>query len=247
MSIFTEEKISWHEQLMLQILDAGDIPEHIAIIMDGNRRYAKKHHLENVGLGHKDGAKTLRKIIQWLSYLHNVKMLSVYAFSILNFRRSPEEVKYLMDLAEGTFQEMADKPEFFTKHRCKVEFIGRIELLEERVKKQMRRVLEANDKNPLFTLNICVCYTSHDEIERSKCQCIEKHIPLNEENIFENLELNSKPDLLVRTSGVMRMSNFMLMQCAKCPIIVSNVLWPEISFKDLIDIILRYQLRNFVP
>ena len=246
MNLLHGEKISWYQKLMLKIIDAGEVPEHLAIIMDGNRRYARMHHYETVGLGHKDGAKKLKQIIEWLSYLHGVKILSVYAFSLLNFQRDQKEVNDLMDLAESTFKEMADNPQFFKDKRCRILFIGRIEKLEEKVQAQIQRVLECNPDNFEFTLNICVAYTSHDEIEKARDICLEKNVNVTIDNVFENLQIPSKPNLLVRTSGAMRMSNFMLLQCANCPIIISEILWPDLSFIDLIDILLRYQLRNYI-
>ena len=239
--------IRWYERLLMRIIDAGEIPEHIAIIMDGNRRFAKKMMFDSVIKGHEFGAEKLKQIIEWLSLLHGVKILTVYAFSLLNFNRVEEEVQSLMNLAEKTFSDMADSPEFFTKHNCKVQFIGKTELLDERVKKQIKRVEECAPPNAEFVLNICVCYTSHDEIERARDKCFQENIQPSYDQVFKHLDLPSKPDLLIRTSGVNRMSNFLLMQCRETPIFITDVLWPEITAFDIAKMLLRYQLRNYLP
>lgn len=239
--------LKWYERLLMKVIDSGEIPEHIAIIMDGNRRYARKMMFDSVSQGHQIGAEKLRQMIEWLSLLHGVKILTVYAFSILNFNRSSDEVKSLMDLAEKTFSDMADKPDFFVRNNCKVNFLGRIDMLEERVLKQIRRVESVSQKNPEFILNICVCYTSHDEIERARDKCYQENITPSYQAVFNRLDLPKNPDLLIRTSGVNRMSNFLLMQCRETPIVVSEVLWPEITAFEVAKILLRYQLRNYLP
>lgn len=242
-----KDEIHWYEKMVLRIIDSGEIPEHIAVIMDGNRRYARKMMLNKVSEGHILGASKLKQIIEWLSLLHGVKTLTVYAFSLLNFKRSEEEVNDLMNLAEKTFGDMADSPEFFTQHNCKFCFIGRYDLLEERVLKQIKRIQDLSPPNPEFILNICVCYTSHDEIERARDQCIQNHISPTKEEVFKRLDLPHKPDLLIRTSGVNRMSNFLLMQCEETPIVISDFLWPEITIFEIARILLQYQLRNYLP
>lgn len=236
----------WYQRFLGKILSSGEIPEHIAIIMDGNRRYARENNLPNVGLGHQKGAGKLKEVISWLSLVNGVKQLTVYAFSLLNFNRSEDEVKALMDLAEITFKDMADTRALFDQYQCKIRFIGRTDLLEERVRRQIKRVEDAGREDAPFTLNICVCYTAHDEMEYAREKCINQKADLTYDNVFSNLMLPSKPDILIRTSGVYRMSNFLLMQCSNTPIYVTNSLWPEISFWDVLKILVRYQLRGYV-
>ena len=239
--------LKWYQKWLLRVLDSGEIPRHVAIIMDGNRRYARKHHLDSVCLGHKEGAEKLRQVIEWLSQLDGVEELSVYAFSLLNFNRAKEEVNGLMDLAENTFKEIADQPEFFQEHCCKINFIGRIELLEERVLHQIDRINRAAHPNPKFILNICACYTSQDEIEHSRDDCFKEGLEPNYENVFKHLQIPSNVDLMIRTSGVYRLSNYMLMQSKNAQIIVTDKLWPELTLYDLILIFLKYQLRSVLP
>ena len=133
------------------------------------------------------------------------------------------------------------------KHQCTINFIGRIEKLEERILKQIRRIQELSPKNPKFTLNICVCYTSHDEIENAREQCFQQNITPNLENIIEKLEIPQKVDLLIRTSGVLRISNFLLLQSKDSSFVVVDALWPELSLLDIVQIFIKYQLRNYLP
>ena len=238
---------TWYERFLLRVIDCGEIPEHIAIIMDGNRRYARKMHYETVTEGHHMGAEKLKEMIQWLGLLHGVKTLTVYAFSLLNFKRSEEEVHGLMDLAVNTFSKMAAESDEMKRRRSAVRFIGRRELFEERVQEQMRNLEAAGPENPEFILNICVGYTAHDEIERARDACFEAGIEPSIDEVFERLELNKKPDLLIRTSGVHRMSNFLLMQCGETPIVVVDKLWPELTVWDLAMVMIKYQLRHSLP
>lgn len=239
--------IRWYEKLLMSILNSGEIPEHIAIIMDGNRRYAKKMNFKNVAEGHQEGANKLRQIIEWFSHLNGVKVLTVYAFSLLNFKRNQEEVDELMDLAEKTFKEIADNPKIMAEKSCKVNFIGEIGMLNERVLKQIQRCEENAPDNPQFILNICVCYTSQDEIEQARDKCIADSIDPDYTEVFNHLMLPQRPDILIRTSGVLRMSNFLLMQCENTPIYITNELWPELSAFTLFKILASYQMRNLLP
>ena len=238
---------TWYERFLLRVIDCGEIPEHIAIIMDGNRRYARKMHYATITEGHEMGAEKLKQLIQWLSVLHGVKTLTVYAFSLLNFKRSEDEVNGLMDLAVRTFSEMAAESDELKRRSCAVRFIGRKELFEARVLEQMKKLEDAGPEHPEFVLNICVGYTSHDEIERARDACFGDGVEPTIEEVFGRLELPRKPDLLIRTSGVYRMSNFLLMQCAETPIIVVDKLWPELTILDLAWIMIKYQLRESLP
>ena len=245
--MFGQMGVLWYEKLLMNIVNSGEIPKHIAIIMDGNRRYAKKMNFEKVAEGHQEGANKLKQLIEWLSLLNGVKVLTVYAFSLLNFKRNQEEVADLMDLAEKTFKEIADNPQTLAEKNCKVNFIGEVQMLEEKVIKQIRRCEENAPKNPKFILNICVCYTAQDEIEQARDKCIENNISPSYDEVFKNLMLPQKPDLLIRTSGVLRMSNFLLMQCDHTPIYITNELWPELSAYTLFKILISYQLRKMYP
>jgi len=239
--------MNWFNKYLLKVIGTGEIPKHVAVIMDGNRRWARRNHLSSVSQGHEEGAKKLKEMIEWFSLIDGIEMLTVYAFSLLNFSRPKDEVQGLMDLAERTFKEMADKPEFFYEKKCKVCFIGKIDMLEERVQIQIRRMIDAGHPNAKFTLNICACYTSHDEIETARDICLENGLVPSYCNVFSNLALPSKPDLMIRTSGVNRLSNFLLLQSENTPIYITDKLWPDLSPFDIAYIFLKYQLRFVLP
>jgi ditrans,polycis-polyprenyl diphosphate synthase len=239
--------VSWYERFFMRVIDSGEVPEHIAIIMDGNRRYAKKRGYASPVDGHQEGAQKLKEVIQWLSLLHGVKMLTVYAFSILNFKRSPEEVEGLMQLALDTFEEVLKEEGRFQRDNCAIRFLGRRELLNQEVRELFEKVEKCAPANPQFVLNICASYTSHDEIERARDQCRAEGAELTLSEVFARLDLPLKPDLLIRTSGVNRMSNFLLLQCAETPIAIVESLWPELTLFELGKILVRYQLRKSLP
>jgi ditrans,polycis-polyprenyl diphosphate synthase len=239
--------LSWYERFFMRAVDSGEVPEHIAIIMDGNRRYARKCGYGSVIDGHHDGAKKLKEVIQWLSVLHGVKMLTVYAFSILNFQRNAEEVDGLMRLAVDTFSEVLEEPGRFQRDNCAIRFIGRRELLNPEIRELFEKVEKCAPANPEFVLNVCASYTSHDEIERARDLCRSDGVDVSYHEVFNRLDLPKKPDLLIRTSGVNRMSNFLLLQCAETPIAIVDSLWPELTLFELGKILLRYQLRKSLP
>jgi ditrans,polycis-polyprenyl diphosphate synthase len=238
---------SWYERLVLRIVDCGEIPEHIAIIMDGNRRYARKRGYSTVLDGHNDGAQKLRQVIEWLSHLHGVKMLTVYAFSILNFERPADEVAGLMRLAIDTFTQVLNESVRFQREKCAIRFIGRRELLASEIRDLFEKVESTAPPDPEFVLNLCVSYTSHDEIETARDRCFAEGVDPSLPEVFGRLDLPKRPDLLIRTSGVNRMSNFLLLQCADTPIAVVDELWPELKLTTLARILIRWQLRRSLP
>jgi undecaprenyl diphosphate synthase len=239
--------LSWMEKLALRILDRGELPAHIAIIMDGNRRFAKKKGFDRIADGHRYGAEKLKEVIRWLSVLHGLKMLTVYAFSILNFKRSEQEVEDLMSLAVEFFAEVREERKNSQLQSAALRFIGRKELLSPRIQQEMDDLEKSSPEDPQFVLNVCVSYTSQDEIERARDRCKEDNCGMSWDDVFQRLDLPCSPDLLIRTSGVWRMSNFLLMQCADTPIAVVETLWPELSAWDLVKILLKYQLRRVLP
>jgi ditrans,polycis-polyprenyl diphosphate synthase len=239
--------VTWWERLLLRIVDCGEIPEHIAIIMDGNRRYARKRGYSSILEGHNDGAQKLRQVIEWLSHLHGVRILTVYAFSILNFERPADEVTDLMRLATDTFTQVLNESARFQREKCAIRFLGRRSLLAPEICELFDRVESTAPADPEFLLNLCVSYTSHDEIESARDRCFSEGVEPSLPEVFDRLELPKRPDLLIRTSGVKRMSNFLLLQCADTPIAVVDELWPELALATLARVLLRYQLRRSLP
>jgi ditrans,polycis-polyprenyl diphosphate synthase len=176
-----------------------------------------------------------------------VKVLTVYAFSILNFQRSPDEVDGLMRLALDTFSSILNDSSQFQREKCAIRFIGRKELLSAEVRQLFDKVESTAPPNPEFFLNVCVSYTSHDEIERARDLCLLDNAEPSIDEVFARLDLPRRPDLLIRTSGVNRMSNFLLLQCAETPIAVVDALWPELTLYQIAKVLIKYQLRRLLP
>eukprot|EP01132_Coremiostelium_polycephalum_P010397 gene10397-12768_t len=199
------------------ILKQGPIPNHIGVIMDGNRRFAKMHNMETKE-GHKRGFSTMMDLSQWALNL-GIKIVSVYAFSIENFKRSKDEVDYLMELANEKFTEMISKSHKLQKLGVKIRVVGDYSLIPDKTKQILSKAVKATENNNRALLNICMSYTSHEEILHSM-KTIAKGVKddvLKSEDInqrlFENcMYIKEDLDILIRTSGEYRLSDFMLWQ-----------------------------------
>lgn len=221
--------------------------KHVAIIMDGNGRWAKKRGLSR-SVGHREGSKVLKKICLHVADT-NISYLSVFAFSTENFKRSKEEVDYLMDL----FIEMFTK-EFKTlrKEGVKVIFSGRKEPLRQDVLDSMDKIVQETKNNTKLTLNICLNYGGHSEIVDATKKICENVLASNitiddiNEEIFEkNLYQDIPPiDLVIRTSGEYRISNFMLWQLSYSELYFSNTLFPDFTVEEFDKILKDYKQRN---
>ena len=224
-----------------------NIPNHVAIIMDGNGRWAKERGL-NRSAGHLEGSKTLEKLG---SYILNkgVKVLSVFAFSTENFKRSEEEVGYLMNL----FVEMFTKGcKVFKKNNIKVIFSGRKHPLRHDVLEAMDKIEQDTKYNTNGTLNICLNYGGQEELIDASCKIAEDYkagkldlSTLSKETFAKYLYNDLPPiDLLIRTSGEYRISNFMLYQMAYSEIVFPKVLFPDFKEKEFDEALEEYSKRN---
>ncbi|KZT23921.1 Di-trans-poly-cis-decaprenylcistransferase [Neolentinus lepideus HHB14362 ss-1] len=237
------------QDTVLSVLAAGPIPQHVAFVMDGNRRYARRKHAK-VQQGHSDGFLALRRMLEICLKL-GVRCVTAYAFSIENFKRSPEEVGALMSLAEEKLQELCQHGGLLQQHGVRLNVLGRKELLPERVQIAARRAEEMTRQNDRAILNLCMPYTSRDEITTAIESTIndalaEDRSPasLSESDIDDHLMTSTPPDVLVRTSGVKRLSDFLLWQCCEdTQIQFTATYWPDFGLLDFIPIILDYQRK----
>lgn len=221
--------------------------KHIGIIMDGNGRWAKQRGLKR-SLGHKEGSKTLEQLCLHLADL-DVTYLSVFAFSTENFKRSQEEVDYLMNL----FIEMFRK-KFKTLHEkgVRVVFSGRKNPLRQDVLDSMDEIVEKTKENTKLVLNICLNYGGHSEIVDTTKKLCEKVVngemkleEIDEEKFEKNLYQDLPPiDLLIRTSGEYRISNFMLWQMSYSELYFTDTLFPDFKEKELDQAIEDYYQRD---
>ncbi len=230
-----------------QVLD-GKIPNHVAIIMDGNRRWAKKKNLP-VAMGHREGVKRIMEIVETAADV-GINNLTVYAFSTENWGREKNEVDCLMSLLIEFLKKELNR---IIKNNIKLNLIGRIEDLPNNVREEVKSAIDATKDNKRFNLNIALSYGGRDEIVTA-VKNIVKDVENNEINIDNLNEENFKnylftknstdPDFLIRTSGEVRISNFLLYQLAYTEFYFTDVLWPDFTETELFEAILEYQKRN---
>ncbi len=223
------------------------IPKHVAIIMDGNGRWAQKRGLKRTK-GHQKGAEALKKISEYV-YDKNIKVLSVFAFSTENWKRDKEEVNYLMDLFIKAFKENFD---VVKKKGVKVIFSGIKDKLSDKVIKTMEKMTEETKDNTNGIFNICLNYGGQDEIinatKKISKDVKDGIIDYNDINqdLFGKYLFNDLPpiDLLIRTSGEYRISNFMLWQMAYAELYFTDTLWPDFDEKEMDKAIDSYNKRD---
>lgn len=229
-------------------IDYNRIPEHVAIIMDGNGRWASRHLLTRAA-GHKAGAEALRKLAPECDKL-GIKYLTVYAFSTENWKRSDEEVSSLMDLLRSYIQQFIDDVK---KNEMRIQVIGDKTRLDKDIQSKINNLEQLTQNKTGIRLIIALNYGGRDEIVRaSKKMCRDvKMARLDIENISEDifetyLDTNGikDPELLIRTSGELRMSNFLIWQLAYSEFYFSDKLWPDFTIKDLTAAIKVYQERE---
>jgi len=218
-------------------------PMHIAIILDGNRRYAKKQGL-NPWRGHKFGVEKVKKILEWSQEL-GIKELTLYSFSIDNFKRSEKEKNFLFNLFKQYIKELKND-ESLNKKGVRINYIGRLNMFPKDVQKEMYHIMKKTRKNKKFKVNFAMAYSGRAEITDALKKIIKnkKLKDINEKIISKNLYLDSNPDILIRPGGEKRISDFLLWQSAYTEFIFLDKLWPEFNKKDLIDCINEFKRRE---
>ena len=224
-----------------------NIPKHVAIIMDGNGRWAQKRGLKRTN-GHKEGAKALRKISEY-AYNKGVEILSVYAFSTENWKRDKEEVDYLMKLFLTAFKNNFDE---LKAKGIKVIFSGLKDRLNDKVLDAMKKMEEDTKNNNNGIFNICLNYGGQDEIVNATknivCDVNKGIIEINDisKDMFNKYLFNYLPpiDLMIRTSGEYRISNFMLWQLAYSELYFTDTLWPDFDEKEMDKALESYNNRD---
>lgn len=226
----------------------GDIPQHIAIIMDGNGRWAKKKHLPR-SAGHAQGSRVVEEICKAANEL-GVKYLTVYAFSTENWNRSKDEVSTLMTLLRQYMKDCLNKSR---KNNMRVRIIGDISRLDTDLQKSIEDLVDFSKNNTGLNFTVALNYGGRDEIRRAAvklCQKV-KNGEINPEDITEQMLSEQMdtvdipdPDLLIRTSGEQRLSNFMLWQLSYTEFYYPEILWPDFSKKDLEKAIEYYGNRD---
>ena len=223
------------------------VPKHIAIIMDGNGRWAKKNNLPRVA-GHRRGAEVFQTIVRYCESI-GVQALTVYAFSTENWSRSKEEVDALMDIFYGYLKDATSR----VGETLRVHFIGRKDRLSDRLTDLMTQIEEASANNQGMILNVALDYGGRDEITSAtkliagKVVASDLRVEDIDENLFESYLFTSDSpsvDFILRPSGEKRLSNFLLWQAAYAEFIFMDVLWPDFTPELLDKAILEFSERN---
>lgn len=229
-------------------MEQENMPQHIAIIMDGNRRWAREKGLD-IKQGHKEGAKTLEKIVRHANKI-GLKYITVYAFSTENWKRTKDEVGALMLLLQNYLDDYSKRAD---TENIKVKVLGDISALSEGMQKSIKKCMERTKNNTGVTFNIAINYGGRDEILKAT-QKIAKQVQENKlkpEEISETTISNAlytsgqpDPELLIRTSGELRISNFLPWQIVYSEFLFIDKNWPDFSEEDLDEAIEVYKTRN---
>lgn len=222
---------------------------HIGMIMDGNRRFAKKLMLEP-WKGHEYGAKKLEEVLEWCKE-EKVSTLTIYALSMQNLNRPKHELDYLMNIARKTFKRFQEKEGTIQELGLKVEFIGRRDLLPQDIQDTMSAVEESTKENSTYILRFCVAYGGREELVDAMYNIAAdvkegKIIPtqVDEELIDQYIYQADQPDLIIRTGGDLRTSNFLVWQSAYSEWFFTEKTWPELTQEDIKTFISDFNSRE---
>jgi len=227
-------------------------PRHVAIILDGNRRFAKRLMIKP-WMGHEWGKKKVAKLLDWCVEL-GIKELTLYAFSVENFNRPKEEFDYIMKLFRESFKELEGNKKLQEKNSklgVKVRFLGRLAMFPDDIQAMMREIIKKTASNSGLVVNLCMAYGGRHEIAdaaRRIALDVEKGrlstSDVNEETIKRYLYMPDEPDIIIRTGGEQRLSGFLLYQSSYSELFFLGKMWPEFEKKDLVRVIEDFRQRQ---
>lgn len=238
------------KKFVARCIETGPVPQHIGFVMDGNRRFAKNHHIE-LKEGHSAGFESMAQILE-LCYECGVKSATVFAFSIENFKRSKHEVDWLMELAKERFAQMVSQGELAEQYGVRIKVLGDVSLLPDDVRQVLKEAEEVTKHNSRAVLNVCFPYTSRHEMTHAMKHIVKKNmktpIEINEATISDLLYTGGQPplDLFIRTSGVSRLSDFLLWQVSTPGVVIEfvDVLWPDFTPLRMAWILIKYSFKK---
>lgn len=225
-----------------------ELPKHVAIIMDGNGRWAKERKRSRLD-GHKEGIKTVKTVIE-AAIQHKIPYLTLYAFSSENWNRPKDEVSGLMQLLN---QFLKNEAKTLNKHKVRLKTIGRIHELPKENYLAIQELVEATADNDALTLTVALNYSSQNEIVDAVRSIVDQSLQqtldpqsIDYSTIAENLETKDlpDPDLIIRTSGEYRLSNFLLLQSAYAEIYISPIYWPDFDHNHFDTALKQYTQRD---
>ncbi len=226
----------------------NEAPKHIGIILDGNRRFARKLMMKP-WMGHEWGARKLEKLYDWCREL-GIMEVTLYCFSLENFNRPKNEFDFLMDVFRKEFRRLMNDPRL-ESHSVKIRFIGRTHLFAEDIQECMRQLTEKTRNNKEYIVNFAMAYGGRQEIvdaARKLSEDLEKGKIRSadvDEKLFEKyLYMADNPELIIRTGGDQRISNFLLYQNAYSEFIFLSKTWPEFEKEDLVSCVEEYKKRE---
>lgn len=223
-------------------------PRHIAIILDGNRRFAKKLMLEP-WKGHDYGRKKVEELLDWSKDL-GIKELTFYAFSMQNFNRPKDEFDYLMGIIRNAFVDFL-KDKRIDEYKIRVNVIGRYKLFPKDVVEALENAMERTKDYKGYTLNFALAYGGREELTDTVKKIAQKIVDgrlspedIDEKTVEENLYMSSEPDLIIRTGGEKRTSNFLMWQASYSEWFFMDKTWPEFTKEDLISVVEEFKQRE---
>jgi len=230
----------------------GDVPKHVAIILDGNRRWAKRN-LKFVKSGHFKGADAVENLLDWCEEF-DIKIITLYVLSAENLDRQNEELDYLFDLIQTRLEKLYNDPRIH-KNQMRVKAIGRIELLPDSIKDVLSRLDNVTKEYDNHFLNIAIAYGGQnelvdavkkigDQIKDGTLDSKDINKEIIESNLYTSHLPQSSPDMILRTSGEKRMSGFLLWQSAYSELVFLDIFWPEFRKIDLMRAIRTFQKRK---
>jgi undecaprenyl diphosphate synthase len=239
--------VTAEEAQLLEKLDFARLPRHVAVIMDGNGRWAQKRHLPRIA-GHRSGTQSARITIETCARL-KIEALTLYAFSVENWRRPKTEIDFLMQLLR---EYLRKEMPLLQKNQIRIRFLGRTDELPAGVQNDVREAMEKTAGNKGMVLCIALNYGGRAEIVDAMNEILAERNghgasnKITEEQISRHLYTDGlpDPDLLIRTSGEMRVSNFLLWQIAYAEIFVTETLWPDFNRARLLEALLEFQKRE---
>ena len=224
-----------------QILKSESKLNHLGIILDGNRRFAKRLMMEP-WRGHELGFKKLENLVKWLGET-KVRELTLYCFSLENFNRPKIEFDFLMKIFKKGFPKLLDD-ERIHKNRIKLRFIGKRELFDNEIQEGMKKLEEATKDYDNYIINFALGYGGRQEIIEGVKMLVESGEEISEENLQKNLWLSDNIDLIIRTGGEKRTSNFLPWQAIYAEWIFLDKTWPEFTKEDFFECIEQFDSRN---
>jgi len=230
-------------------------PEHIGIILDGNRRFARQWGLSSIIDGHSIGADKLDEVLNWC-FEYNVPCATIWIFSLDNFDRDPEEVKGLLELIETRTRKMLQDPRI-RENKIRLRYMGRLDLLPDSLREAIADIEETTKDHDQFLLNVAIAYGGREEITDAFCQYLTDQQAAGKalEDILPTLDADSikpflytsglpDPDLIIRTSGEVRLSGFLLWQSAYAEYYFCDTFWPDFRKIDFLRALRSYHLRQ---